>query len=48
MDNQTIREIILLKAHDLGLEYDELQELDDTICAILGIEDSDPIIFPTL
>jgi hypothetical protein len=45
-DAETIREVILLKAHDLGLEDSALQQLNETICAVLEIEDADPIIFP--
>lgn len=47
IDVDMAREIILLKAKDLGLDDDALDRLDAVICAMLGIEDADPLIFPT-
>lgn len=46
IDVDLARELIVLKAKDLGLEDDALDRLDAVICAVLGIEDADPIIFP--
>jgi hypothetical protein len=47
IDVEMAREIIVLKAKDLGLGDDALEQLDAVICAMLGIEDADPLIFPT-
>jgi hypothetical protein len=47
IDVEMAREIIVLKAKDLGLGDDDLEKLDAVICAMLGIEDADPLIFPT-
>lgn len=46
LDVEMAREIIILKARHLGLDDELLEELDDTVCAMLGIEDPDPFIFP--
>lgn len=40
------RELIALKARDLGLEDEEVEQLDEVVCKVLGIEDPDPLIFP--
>jgi len=45
-DADLAREIILLKAKDLGLDDDALDQLDVVICKMLDIEFPDPIIFP--
>lgn len=47
IDVDMAREVILLKAKDLGLDDDALDRLDAVVCAMLGIEDADPFIFPT-
>jgi len=46
-DADAIREVIVLKAKDLGLRDKELEQLDETVCMMLDIEDPDPLIFPT-
>lgn len=46
-DVEAIREVIVLKAKDLGLSDKELEQLDETVCMMLDIEDPDPLIFPT-
>lgn len=46
LDVDLAREVIILKARALGLGDDMLEELDDTVCAMLGIDDPDPFIFP--
>jgi len=46
-DAETIREMIALKAKDLGLGDEELEQLDEAVCAMLDIEDPDPLTFPT-
>lgn len=46
-DAGTIREVIALKAKDLGLSDEDLEQLDETVCAMLDIEDPDPLTFPT-
>lgn len=45
-DADLAREIIVLKAKDLGLDDDALQALDEVICKMLGITDPAPFIFP--
>lgn len=45
-DLDLAREIILLKAKDLGLDEEALDALDAVICKMLDIEDADPITFP--
>ena len=47
IDMETARELIILKAKDLGLDDKKLDQLDDTVCGLLGLEDADPLIFPT-
>lgn len=47
IDMETARELIILKAKDLGLDDEKLDQLDDTVCGLLGLEDADPLIFPT-
>jgi hypothetical protein len=46
-DTDLSRELIALKAKDLGLDDSEIDELDQLVCELLGIEDPDPIIFPS-
>jgi len=41
------RELIILKAKDLGMDDKSLDALDEVVCKMLGIEDADPFIFPT-
>jgi hypothetical protein len=47
IDTCLAREIIILKAKDLGLDDDALLRLDEVVCAMLQIEDAEPFIFPT-
>jgi hypothetical protein len=47
IDIDLARELIVLKAKDLGLDDDAIEQLDAVICAVLEIEDADPFIFPT-
>lgn len=42
-----IREMLVLKAKDLGVDDSGLDELDELVCALIGIDDPDPFIFPT-
>jgi hypothetical protein len=46
VDLDMAREIIILTAKDLGLDDAALTRLDDVICALLKLEDTDPFIFP--
>mgnify|MGYP001251423289 CR=1 FL=1 len=46
LDADLAREIIVLKAKDLGLDDSELEQLDEVVCMVLDIEDPDPLIFP--
>ena len=46
IDVDMAREIIILKAKDLGLDDIALERLDEVVCAVLDIEDADPLIFP--
>ena len=41
------RELIILKAKDLGMEDDNLDALDELVCKMLEINDADPLIFPS-
>lgn len=43
-DKGTQREIIMLKAKDLEMSDEALEALDATVCAMLGIEDPEPLI----
>jgi hypothetical protein len=43
-DVHLARELILLKAKDLGLGKDALEELDELFCATIGIENPEPLI----
>lgn len=45
-DAELSREIILLKAKDLGLDDAALEQLDAVVCKMLDIDDPDPITFP--
>ena len=47
IDVDLARELIILKAKDLGLSDDDLQSLDDVVCKMLNIEKPEPFIFPT-
>jgi hypothetical protein len=47
IDVNLARELIVLKAKDLGLDETAIERLDGVICAVLGIEDADPLIFPS-
>jgi hypothetical protein len=47
IDVDLARELIILKAKDLGLSDDDLQSLDDVVCKMLNIENPEPFIFPT-
>jgi len=47
IDVNLARELIVLKAKDLGLDDAALERLDEVVCAVLDIEDADPLIFPT-
>jgi hypothetical protein len=42
-----IREMLVLKAKDLGVDDSGLDEFDELVCALIGIDDPDPFIFPT-
>lgn len=46
VDVNLARELIILKAKDLGLDEPALQELDATVCKMLNIDDPEPFIFP--
>lgn len=46
LDEEMSRELIILKAKDLGLGDEELEALDEVVCMALDIEDPDPLIFP--
>jgi hypothetical protein len=46
LDADLARELIILKAKDLGLDDSELDQLDEVVCMALDIEDPDPLIFP--
>tara|TARA_B100001094_G_scaffold198056_1_gene192157 strand:+ start:3495 stop:3653 length:159 start_codon:yes stop_codon:yes gene_type:complete len=45
-DPDIIRELIFLKAKDLGLEEESLIELDELLCKLINIENPDPFIYP--
>jgi len=47
IDVDLARELIVLKAKDLGLEDEKLDQMDELVCELLGIEDADPFIFPS-
>ena len=46
-DVDLARELIVLKAKDLGLEDEKLDQMDELVCELLGIEAADPLIFPS-
>tara|TARA_Y100000389_G_scaffold48158_2_gene43373 strand:- start:1749 stop:1994 length:246 start_codon:yes stop_codon:yes gene_type:complete len=46
-DVDLARELIILKAKDLGMDDESLNELDEVVCNILGIKDADPFIWPS-
>jgi hypothetical protein len=45
-DLDLAREIIVLKAKDLGMDDEAIDALDAVICKMLNIDDPDPFIFP--
>ena len=47
IDVELARELIYLKAKDLGLDEEQLESLDRVVCSRLKIEDPDPFIYPT-
>ena len=47
IDVDLARELIVLKSKDLGLEDEKLDQMDELVCELLGIEDADPLIFPS-
>ena len=47
IDVDLARELIVLKSKDLGLEDEKLDQIDELVCELLGIEDADPLIFPS-
>ena len=44
LDADTIREIMYLKAIDLEVEQEIVEQLDAALCSLLGINDPEPII----
>jgi hypothetical protein len=44
---ELIREMVVLKAKALGVNDSGLEEMDEMICALVGIDDPDPLIYPT-
>lgn len=46
LDRDAVRELMYFKAVDIGIDEALVQELDDALCAFLGIEDPEPIIDP--
>jgi len=44
LDPETQREIILLKAQNLGIDAEDIEALDEVVCKVLGIEDPEPLI----
>lgn len=44
LDPDTQRELILLKAQDLGVDADDIAALDEVVCRVLGIENPEPLI----
>jgi hypothetical protein len=44
---ELIREMVVLKAKALGVSDSGLEEMDEMICALVGIDDPDPLIYPT-
>ena len=44
LDVEAIRELMHLKVIDAGIEPEVAEMLDETLCALLGIEDPEPII----
>ena len=47
IDVDLTRELIILKAKDLGMEDDNLDALDELVCKMFEIDDADPLIFPS-
>lgn len=46
IDAELARELIILKAKALGLDDEELEQLDAVVCKMLNIENADPLIYP--
>jgi len=44
LDAETVREMMYLKAVDLGIEPEIVEQLDVSLCGVLGIDDPEPII----
>jgi|TARA_R110001632_G_scaffold145453_1_gene262207 hypothetical protein len=44
IDAHLARELIILKAKDLGLEEEALEELDALVCTTIGVEEPEPLI----
>jgi hypothetical protein len=44
LDAETIREMMHFKTLDAGVEQEIADELDAALCALLGIDDPEPII----
>lgn len=44
LDAETIREVMYFKATDLEIEQGIVEQLDATLCSLLGIDDPEPII----
>ena len=47
IDVDLAREMIYLKAKDLGLDEEQLESLDTLVCSQLKILNPDPFIYPT-
>ena len=47
IDMDLARELIILKAKDLGLDDADLDSLDEVVCQMLKIKDAEPFIFPS-
>ena len=44
LDADAIREIMYFKAVSLDIEPEVVDQLDEALCGLLGIDDPDPII----
>lgn len=47
IDVDLTRELIILKAKDLGMDDNSLDALDELVCKMLEIDNADPLIFPS-
>jgi hypothetical protein len=47
MTPDIIRELMAMKMIDMEMPEDNTQALDELLCQLLGIEDPDPIIYPS-